>query len=208
MNYSSFRYYYPPRPETVVPQASLPLFENKGYIWQPKLNGSCALIFTNGKEVRLMSRHKDTFTYNHMKNEEMLLLQRNGWTVLAGEYMNKGQKGFDGKVFNLKFVIWDILVHSGTYLIGTTVAYRMELIDTLYPSTPYDGWIEKVSENIYKAKCFTTGIAKMYAEIIKIGMYEGFVGKKATAKLEMGMHANNNRGWMVKCRKPTKNYTA
>jgi len=206
MIYSSFRYYYPPRPESVIPRTAIGIFEKMGYIWQPKLNGSCGLIFTNGKEIKFMSRHKANFTYNHMQNEEMLKLQRNGWTVLTGEYMNKSKKGADGKVFNNKFIIFDILVCGGEYLLGSTFQSRKEIIDNLYPSTYYDGWITRVSENIYRVNNFTENVEALFNEIIKIDMYEGFVGKKAEGILTMGMHAHNNTGWMVKSRKTTKNY--
>jgi len=207
MKYTEFIYLYPPRPETVLPESYISLFEKKEYIWQPKLNGSCGANFTDGKEVIFMNRHKKNFVYNHMNINELKSLSRGGWTVLVGEYMNKGKCGADRKPFRNKFVIFDILVHENEYLLGTTFAKRQKLLDKLYPSTYYDGWITKISENIFRANNFTTNISQKFKEISKIDMYEGFVGKKPTGILEMGMHEGNNKGWHVKVRKPTKNYT-
>ena len=206
IDYLNFRYLFPPRPERVVPEVSLQKFETMGYVWQPKLNGSCGCLFTNGKETIFMSRHKAKFVHDHMNRSELTALAKNSWTVLVGEYMNKSQKGLDRKVFNNKFVIFDILVHANKYLLGTTFKQRQMIIDNLYPSTYYDGWVSRISESVFRANNFMENIPATYNEIIKIGMYEGLVGKKENGKLEIGMHAANNKGWHVKVRKPTKNY--
>ena len=118
-----------------------------------------------------------------------------------------GAAGVAGEINN-KFVIFDILVHEGKYLLGTTFKERQRLLDNLYPTKEYDAWVTQISQDVYRAKNFTTNIPALYKEIIKIDMYEGFVGKKDEGVLEMGMNDGNNKGWQVKARKPTKNYTS
>lgn len=207
--YHKYIYLFPPRPETVIPSILLQGFEDKGtYTWQPKLNGSCGCLFIHPTQTIFWSRHKKGFTNDKMDRKELNKLVGKDWIVLVGEYLNKSKKGTDGKTFNNKFVIFDILVHEGQYLLGTTFESRQKLLDKLYPSTYYDGWITKISSDVYRACNFKENIPALYNEIIKIDVYEGFVGKKDEGELQMGMNDGNNKGWQVKARKATKNYTS
>ena len=59
MRYNRFKYIYPPRPDNKISPMSLEKFEKEGiFIAQPKLNGSAMEIYTNGKIVIIMNRHK------------------------------------------------------------------------------------------------------------------------------------------------------
>jgi ATP-dependent DNA ligase len=127
--------------------------------------------------------------------------------VVTGEYMNKSKKDGNGKTFDGCLVLFDILVHKGQYLTGTSFLERAELLDSLFPGVEHDGYIYKVSENIYRVKNFTTNLKAVYDEISRIDMYEGLVCKKPTGILEDGLRAANNVGWQIKARKETKNYT-
>jgi hypothetical protein len=118
MKYEKFRYLYPPRPTVKAPPNSIKTYEKMGLWAQPKLNGSCSLLFTNGTDVFFMNRHHEKFSNNHLDKEELKSLHRGtGWLVLVGEYMNKSQRGPDRKIFNLKFVIFDILVLARSWII-------------------------------------------------------------------------------------------
>jgi len=55
-------------------------------------------------------------------------------------------------------------------------------------------------------KSFESDFVKLYNDIIKIDMLEGWVLKRKSGKLERGTREKNNVGWSIKCRKPTKNY--
>lgn len=205
--YGSFLYRYPPRPETKTTPEGIASFERMGYWAQPKLNGSCSEIYTDGTQVIFMGRHKDTFSRNLIPQADLRSVHRGkGWTVLVGEYMNKSKKGADGKKFDGCFVIFDILVHNGVYLLGTTFRERQELLEELYPMTMVDDFIGKVSENIYRVKCFRSGLSELWKKIVKIDMYEGWVLKRHDGKLEEGVRPNNNMGWQAKVRKATLNY--
>lgn len=206
MNYDKFIYKYPPRPETIIPNDSLDYFESLGYIWQPKLNGSCAMLYTSGARCHFMNRHKGYLANKITDNEFNSIMKSNGWLILVGEYMNKGKLDVNNKPFKDKFVIFDILAHNGKLLLGKSIEYRQELLFRI-PRTSYDKWISRISDNIFIVNNFYEDMSKNYNEIIKIDMYEGFVGKKQESVLSNGIRPANNTDWQIKVRKPTKNYS-
>jgi ATP-dependent DNA ligase len=207
MIYDIFRYLFPPRPEIKSPPSMINTYEKMGMWAQAKLNGSCALLFTNGTEVVFMNRHKEKFAREIISKEELKTLHRgNGWIVLVGEYMNKSQKQQTGRVFNAKFVVFDILVHNSEYLVNSTFKDRQDLLRELYPVTSFDNWIDQISETFYLVKNIKKDFQQKWKDIVSIEMYEGFVLKKPEAKLTTGFSAGNNKGWQLKIRKETKNY--
>lgn len=205
--YIDFQYLFPPRPELKAPSTIIPNYEGR-FIAQPKLNGSCAVLFTDGNEIIMMNRHKEQFSRECLIDKEELkkLHKGKGWLVLTGEYMNKSKKDSEGKIFNGKFVIFDILVYQNEYLVGTTFKERQELINELYPSQVFDKYISIISSSLYKVNNIETNITQSWNDIVKTDMYEGFVLKNPQGILDVGYRSANNTGWQVKIRKPTKNY--
>jgi len=207
MIYKAFRYLFPPRPATKSPVSAISTYEKMGMWAQPKLNGSCALLFTNGEEVIFMNRHQERFAREIISKEELKKLHRgNGWMVLVGEYMNKSQRQKDRKVFNAKFVVFDILVHESIYLVNKTLNERQQLLRELFDCKPYDNWIDSIDETFYLVRNITKDFKESWKDITSIEMYEGFVLKRPEAKLSTGYTAANNTGWQLKIRKETKNY--
>lgn len=207
MNYPNFRYLFPPRPEVKIPPSSIKDYEEKNYVAQPKLNGSCAVLFTDGHQVILMNRHAKTFGNKLLIDNKCLksLHRGNGWLVLTGEYMNKSKRDTQGKLFNGCFVIFDVLVYQSQHL-ELTFEERQKLLDELYEGNPYDGYISKIENQLYRVNNFKTNLTQSFGEITKTDMYEGFVLKRPSAPLEIGWRSANNVGWQLKIRKPTKNY--
>ena len=142
-----------------------------------------------------------------MVNEFLSLYRGNGWFVLNGEYMNKSKINQKGNVFNQKLVIFDVLVYNGVQTIGMTFDERIELLNKLFVSTEYDGYINKISENVYIVKSFYQNFKNTYEKIVQIDMYEGWVLKKKGSKLKNGLSEKNNTDTQMKFRKPTKNYS-
>jgi ATP-dependent DNA ligase len=207
MKYSEFKYIYPPRPALKAPRTTISKFEELGFIAQPKLNGSCGVLFTDGQKVIFMNRHKSPFSKYSIPQEELRNLHRGeGWMVLVGEHMNKGQKDGKKKLFNGKFVIFDILVYNGNHLVGTTFSERQELLNSLYETQPFDPWISQISNSVYRANNVENP-EQNWSPLTETGMYEGYVFKKKDGKLDYGFNSGNNSGWQVKIRKPTKNYS-
>jgi ATP-dependent DNA ligase len=175
---------------------------------QPKLNGSNLLVFTNGYEIKLYNRHNSPITNVKLPQSDFSSLHKgNGWIVLNGEFMNKSKNNSNKELFNQKFVIFDILVYEGKQTVGMNFEERFDLLNKLYPSTDYDGVINKVNQNIFIVKSFYQNFNNIFNKIVLIDMYEGLVLKKIKAKLKNGITEKNNTDSQMKFRKPTKNYS-
>jgi len=203
------RYIYPPRPETKIAPDSLPVFEEMGkFLAQPKLNGSSMQVYFSdgGKEIKLMNRHKQPIECKMDKEELKKLYRGKGEMILCGEYLNKNQKDETGKSWNIKYVIWDIIMYEGKHLINSTFEERLLLLAKLYPSKIYTHWVRQISENCYRITARDFGFREFFNEITKYDIFEGLVLKRIDGKLENGTTENNNTRTQIKCRKPTKNY--
>ncbi len=210
MNYDSYRYIYPPRPKNAIPSDELSVWDNDTLIGQPKLNGSNCVIFTNGERFRVMNRHDQTLTNFRINTDEILNIykcKKGEWMAINGEYMNKSKMDESGKVFNHKFVIFDILVQDSKYLVGSTFEDRILLMDDLYNTKDSDkDYLYEISENIYRVKSYNNNFKFIFDKLTPIDMIEGLVMKRKNAKLELGSTENNNIKSQIKCRKATKNY--
>jgi hypothetical protein len=209
MKYASFRYIYPPRPKNPIPNTELSFWDNGSLIAQPKLNGSNCLIFTNGVKHIAMNRHNGRMTNFQIKDEEIEALYKGtgGWTVLNGEYMNKSKQDETRSAFNHKFVIFDILVDDGDYLVGKTFEERIALLDSMFGQEDSEkDYLYGISENVYRVKSYMNGFNMLYDRLTPIDMIEGLVMKRKNARLEMGNTELNNVKSQIKCRKETKNY--
>lgn len=209
MKYPKYRYIFPPRPKNAVPQSELFSWDNGSMISQPKLNGSNATIYTNGVEVFTMNRHGDRLTRVEIKSEEILSLYKGtgGWSAFNGEYMNKSKYDENKKLFNHKFVIFDILINDGDYLISKTVEQRIELLDQMFGQNDSEkDYLYSVSDNIYRVKSYDNKFNMIYDKFVQVDMLEGLVLKRKNARLETSGSELNNTKWQIKCRKPTLNY--
>jgi hypothetical protein len=204
--YDKFYYYYPPRPEYVIPSSELPNYEND-CLGQPKLNGSCVEIYIQGDEFRYFGRHKNESISNfnlNINDLKILNCGNNNWNVFVGEYMNKNKNGVDGKPWNHKFVIFDVLVYNGEYLLGTTFEERVKLLDILFGTVDENEYLYKITDKIFRVKSFYDNFLTRWNDIVKVDMLEGFVLKKKNQKLVKAFAEKNNMSH--KCRKETKNY--
>lgn len=203
------KYIYPPRAENKIAPESLSTFEEMDrFLAQPKLNGSSMQIyFSDGaKEIKLMNRHKGLMECKMDKNELRKLYRGSGEMILCGEYMNKNQKDETGKPWNIKYVIWDIIMFNGQHLLGSTFEQRFGILQTLYPSNFSKKHLHFISENCFRVNSFRMDFLSNYKDITQFDMYEGLVLKRGDGKLEDGYSENNNVRTQIKCRKGTKNY--
>lgn len=142
-----------------------------------------------------------------MDKEELRKLYRGkGEMILCGEYLNKNQKDETGKPWNIKYVIWDIIMYNGKHLINSTFEERLFLLAELYPSDIYSHWCRQISDNCYRITSRDFGFKDFYDQITKFDIFEGVVLKRKDGKLENGTTENNNTRTQIKCRKGTKNY--
>ena len=213
--YDEFKYLYPPRPEAAIDPK---LLEDVGTGWiaQPKYNGSCTVLFINGrKEYKIYNRTREELSLQKPINCTELN-DSNKFMVLCGEYLNKNKIGENGKPFNHKFIIWDILVWHGYYLLGQTFEDRLNILHKLFGSTRgvvtangmsiFSHLHTTGTEDVFMAPSYIDNFKQLYKEIIQIDLYEGLVLKKAAARLQLGFKEKNNTSWQIKARKETKNY--
>jgi len=223
IQYNEFRYIFPPRAENALSPDALKDYDNGKYIAQPKLDGDCMLIFTNGIETRIMDRHKKEFLKNIKMTPTLQKLHRetdngtkNKWMILVGEHMIKSKKNAEGKTWNEKYVIFDIIAFDGIQLVGKTFQERQELLDKLFgkeevaltkTGTYKDKFLYATEiEDVFRVKSFRDCFSALWSDLTKIDMYEGLVIKRADAKLENGSTQKNNINSQLKFRKATLNY--
>jgi ATP-dependent DNA ligase len=216
MKYDSYKYLFPPRPEQTTQNTELGKYDNGLYIAQPKYNGTCCNVFLSEKDLIVMNRHKRTITSDYSNIDLRGMHRGNGWMVICGEFLNKNKKGEDGNPFNLKFVIWDILVYDNEYMIGSKLEDRLYLLEELYPCSGMAVNSEKIEsynhlcctkqKNVYKAPSYIDKFESLYQSIVDTDLYEGVVLKRKDARLCYGLTEKNNNQWQIKCRKPTKSY--
>lgn len=216
MLYNKFMYLYPPRPEHKTTSDTLDTYDNGEYIAMPKYNGSACMVFTNGIDLHVYNRHKQKLTNCSQHIDFKGLGPTKKWFCYAGEYLNKGKYGETDVKEKDKFVIWDILVWDGVYLIGETLTKRLELLETIHPchrSVVTAEGLEQYKHlcctrlnGIYKAPAYTGNFYALYNEIVQTDLYEGLVLKKLNSKLSPGYNSANNTEWQIKARKQTRNY--
>jgi len=213
--YQTFVYLYPPRAETVIHPNDLDSIGDD-WIAQPKYNGCCSVLFINGqKDYKLYNRHGTKLTLQ-IPHNYIDLNDSEKYMVLCGEYLNKNKKGEDGKPFNHKFIIWDILVWKGTYLVGKTFEERVAILHELFGTNnsrvTQDGLMlfnhlhTTIHKDIFVAPCYSGYLKNLYEDIINTDLYEGLVLKNLRGKLDPGFKQKNNFGWQLKARKRNKSY--
>jgi hypothetical protein len=204
MNYSSYRYLFPPRPEKAIPSAILPLFSKKKWIAQYKKNGTCNVLAMSPEyEFIAMNRHGEehkAWAPTELSTKPFTLLE-SGWYVFVSEVLNNKVPGFR----DIQYV-FDLLVCKGTYLVGVTLAERLDLLNRMFAAQITDETYSHyvITPNVWLAKTITSGFVRKFEEIEK-PEDEGLVLKNPNAELELCMKGANN-GWQVKCRKLHKNY--
>jgi ATP-dependent DNA ligase len=214
-DYDECKYLYPPRAESAIRADQLDCIGN-GWVAQPKYNGSCAVLFLNGKkEYKIYNRFGKPLTLQQPLNYTQLN-DSDKYMVLCGEYLNKNKRGEGGLPFNHKFIIWDILVWQGRYLVGQTLEERLSLMLRLFGSSRSLVTNDRIIffkhlhtttvENVFMAPSYLGDFKSLYYEITETELYEGLVLKKSAARLELGFKEKNNSSWQVKARKETRSY--
>lgn len=202
-------YVYPPRPEKMFPASELSHFESMNmFIAQPKLNGSCCVAIVNGEKCNFYNRRKETFSkFVFSGNEMRNSFSERGLTIFCGEYLNKSQRDAKTENTNGRLVLFDIIWYAGKSLVGTKFDERQKLLRSLFTTTEYDKWIDRISDNLFIVKNFESNFDEIWKELIQQDVYEGLVLKKKRGLLRPGTSQQNNTDWQIKCRKPTKNYS-
>lgn len=211
MLYDKYSYIFPPRPEHPIHPKYIGKYDDGTFIAEPKLNGDCAMIFTNGKDIVIRDRNNAKFKKPIPELDAVSQHVHRGedgkWMVVVGEAMQKSKKDMQG--IPLKgYVLFDIIVYNGVHLSNYTFEERHAMLVELFKANvEYDPYILKTTiSGLYVVKAFTDHFEKIFDEVKEIDMYEGLVIKKRNAKLELGITSKNNLRTQFKFRKPAKNY--
>lgn len=206
MEYNSFTYLYPPRPEKAIPKGLLGFYETQGWHASIKKNGTSNVIAVQpDKTLVCMTRHNDNHKLWQPTPASSLAFQNlpgKGYYVFCAELMHSKVAGMRDINF-----IHDILVDDGNYLVGTTFAERQIQLQNIFKAktlteSPH---YFVINPNTWLAKGFTKGFIKLYDGLTD-AEDEGIIVKKSDAKLVICSRAKSNVDWQVKCRRETKNY--
>lgn len=201
MNYDEYAYLWPPRPETKVPQATIPFYEKRGYWAQVKKNGTCTVIFARGLEVIFKTRHNDDHKQWSPLPEHVRFFQSAStkWNVFVAELIHSKTPHIKNQLY-----IFDVLVLDGVHLEGTTFEERQKLLIARWPNAVDEGDQFRINPYVSYAKNYTKDFAKLFTSLKPED--EGLVMKQPTAKMRACFKPDSNSAWQVKSRVPTKNY--
>lgn len=209
MDYNEYRYIYAPRTEHALLSNDFKHYDNNEYMGEVKVNGSRCMVYMNETQTIIKNRHNDNFTYFKIDVSEFRKLYRGkGWMCLDGEYLNKNKYDETGKQFNLKFVIFDIIIFNGEYLLGISFENRFDILKKNYEISAYNKYLSRVggSDTVFIVNLFYEGFSDIFKEIeqfgdYKLSLYEGLVLKKRKAGLEPGYSEKNNTNTQFKFRR-------
>lgn len=201
-------YIYPPRPSTETKFKSQ-LYERlkqSGWIAQVKANGqrSVEYFHPDGK-LMMWNRHKAhhrNYTLPSWLDTELraaIKIKPDTWEIIDSELLHAK----DATVKNT-FYLYDLLVHEGEYLTGTSYQQRHKLLMDIAGASEanlVDGWRYQVSEHIWVARNLPPEMWDDTWGLTSTSWIEGFVLKNPVGRLLPGITPSNNGDWMIRCRK-------
>lgn len=204
---------FPPRPTASIPPTRIAEFD--GWLAQRKFNGTRTMVFVDPDgEVVLRTRHREehrayAITDAMVESIKSLDLDRGKWHVLDGELLHSKTTRIKDRL-----VLFDVLVHAGRYLVGTTVEERLPMLRkiTRDPTTHEDETGCRIAlvaaPTLWVAETFSDQARydALYEQAIGLDELEGLVLKNPGGRLSPGVSEQNNGEWIVRVRKPHKNY--
>ena len=200
---------YPPRSEATSPPSNIEFF--RGFSAQYKYNDIRTLFHLFNGEVSLFTRKLvpvKEYNLTPLMKEQLLSLKldESKFQLLDGGIMRHLTIKRENPL-----VLWDILVHDGYHLLGTTYRHRYSLLkNTCGDPTEF----EKDTKNevglkigkgpLWLAPSFQRDFGRLYQKTIGTDYLEGIILKDVNAKLDSGASERNNTSWQIKIRKPTK----
>lgn len=217
MKYDNYKFIYPPRPVNKISTDQIEKYDTGEYVAEVKYDGSAVVVFLDADGFIVMNRHHETISNDFAEEIDWAgMYSGKGWMVLCGELLNKNKLGEHGTPLNKKFVIWDILVYNGDYMVGATHAERLRKLEILFPTQRMQVTAAGIEEykhvcftsvkGVFKKAVYTTNFTELYNDLVTTSLYEGVIIKRLDSKLQFGFVEKNNFSSSVKCRKSTKNY--
>lgn len=222
MKVTETHYIFPPRAEYCIPRNQVEPYFDQGWKAQIKYNDTRLLIkYLPEERVELWNRHGMRINYTP---PESLLEQINSLrtklnikdlTILDGGLLDSKHVAIKDQI-----VLWDILVHNGEHLLGTTYGERFDRILSIGAGPHlYDPYHKKhptldiglsITTDIFCPRWYERINYAQIWEIVQIAnapfptpVFEGCVVKDPQGILEMGFRIKNNTGWQAKSRVKT-----
>lgn len=220
------RFIYPPRAQDAIPRTETAIFAQLGWMAQYKFNDSRCLVKRRSTgHIELWNRHGEQFrTYaapDWLIQEFQYIFDKlgvSGWGLLDGGLLHQKHEAIKNTV-----VIWDILVHNGEHLVGSTYKERY---DQLAAICTEDSWLykhalhkpidfgPKLSDNVFMPLNYSASDWDWLWENVELAnspytdkrsgdikpVLEGVVYKDPQGVLELGLREKNNSAWMVRSR--------
>lgn len=205
---------FPPRPKGAMPPRELEYYEKQG-VWcaQYKYNGARIVIHIEpGDVVTVIDRHGSSFKSYALPpsvRDQLLALpgldkSKEYW--LDGELLIK-TSATDTKE---KIILFDVL-QAGVYLfLKPNQMERLALLDAIcgHPKQldSLRGMGLVISEDLMMAPTFESDFVTHFNEKTQYDECEGLVLRRKTSALDNFGTKEYECSWIVRCRKPHKNY--
>jgi len=204
MRYDSYRYIEPPRAEAKVMEVTLDFYEKRKWLAQVKKNGTNSVIYVPPKfEGRpfAKTRHPEdpdhkVWEFSQASIKAFTDIQGKSWHVFNVELLHSKGNGIRDTNY-----VHDVLVYAGTYLVGSTVQQRQDILQHLFDTQSLKGPNShlEVNKNTWIVKNHKRSFRNLFARLENED--EGLVLKNPEGKLLI----KDNASWAVKCRHPNKN---
>lgn len=202
--FPEFRFIFPPRPRKGwLHPTQIRRFP--GYVAQPKYHGWRVLVyfFPDGS-IRFFNRRGGPTRYrippSMMRGLKSLSPDPRSFQVLDGELLHfmAAQRVRD------TLVLFDLLVHKGSYLLGTAMMDRYELLASLCgkpKELEKDTGLEvglRIRPHLWLAPNFTGNLGAAYKRHVRPPLIEGLILKNPKGRLQPGLSADNNGLWQLR----------
>lgn len=211
------RILYPPRPSSKIEPATLDSYETGRragkWLCQRKFNGTRIVVYisANREVCYLLTRHGES--PKQFVLTDGIAAQLCALNLIAGhDYWLDGEllhSKTTTPFYKQRIVLFDVL-HAGKYLFGVSQLERLAMLNDICrsPSTleKQGGIALAISENIWLAQTWLDDFPAHFKDKIALPEIEGLVLRLAQSKLTNFGNKQYNVDWIVRCRKPHKNY--
>jgi hypothetical protein len=207
VNYETYSYLYPPRPDVPAPVTMLGRLEAQGFVAEIKKNGACSVIaISPDKKIIAKNRHHSdhlAWQPDYKKMQPFLNLPGRGWYVFVAELLHS-------KVSGLRDInyVHDVLVNDGEYLIGYTQAERQKILHDIFNTrdiAPTQSH-HVIDPTTWVVREYTRGFRDLFDSLDK-PEDEGLVFKNPTTPLAFCNREKSNNAGQLKIRKTHKNFS-
>lgn len=205
---------FPPRPKSKITPANLPVYESSGkWCVQRKFNGQRTIIHVSeDRTISIFGRECEEHgnfipTQNLITQLQQLDYQPGKSYWLDGELLHAKTTTPE---YKNKIILFDVLQEGNYFFQRTTLLERYDVLKRICrnPLTlePKNGIALFVTPNVWMAETFFDNFSQHFHEKKHLDEIEGLVVKKRDSVLDSTGHRYYESTWLIRCRKPTKNY--